>query len=313
MSTDRIIILFNPSAGKGTAQKKKSRLERLLRGSDIRYDLIVTQDEEHLRRLTRECAGRSRVLAGAGGDSTFQIMAEELTRAGATVDMGLIPLGSSNDISREFDIWSLEDACRALKRGKKRTIDLGAVYHQDQPLKYFIGQVNIGLGVQVNRYVERLSEKRPWLASFQVLAGSMGILRAFRTGEVPLSLSVRTEDREWDGRFVVASFNNIRFWASGRILIPSAQPDDRSLDGCLISACSFLRLTRLALLAKKGRHVGAPEVMFLAGPTFRVSSESAFDVQVDGEIIGGYRTPQLFRDIQVRTVPQALRIIGGGT
>ncbi|MFZ2053788.1 MAG: diacylglycerol kinase family protein [Candidatus Aminicenantales bacterium] len=309
MLTDRTVILFNPSAGKGRARRRKTRLEGLLRKWDVPHDLIVTQSEDDLRSLTRECAGRYRALAGAGGDSTFQIMIDELARAGADVDFGMIPLGSSNDISREFELQSLEKACRALKRGRTRTIDLGAVHHRGQILKFFIGQVNIGLGVQVNRYVEEFARKWPWFASFQGLAGTLGILRSLRRKEIPLSLSVQTEDQERHGRFVAASFNNIRFWASGRMLIPSARPDDQRLDGCLIADCSFLRLARLAFLARKGRHVGAPEVTFLVAPTFRISSEQGFDIQADGEIIGGYGTPELFQEIQIRAIPRALRLI----
>jgi diacylglycerol kinase (ATP) len=307
--TDKTIILFNPSAGKGTARRKKARLESLLGKWDVPYDLIVTQSEDDLRALTRDCARRCRVLAGAGGDSTFQIMTDELARTDADVDLGLIPLGSSNDISREFGLENLEKACRALKRGRTRTIDLGAVRHQGQILKFFIGQANIGLGVQVNRYVEEFSRKWPRFASFQSLVGTLGILHSFRENGVPLSLSVQTEDREERGRFVVASFNNIRYWASGRILVPSARPDDERLDGCLISDCSFHRLARLAFLARRGEHVGAPEVAFLSAPTFTISSERGFGIQVDGEIIGGYQTPAMFQDIQVQTIPKGLRLI----
>ncbi len=309
MVTDKIFILFNPSAGKGAAQNKKARLESLLGKWDVPYDLIVTQSEDDLRALTRDCAGRGRVLAGAGGDSTFQIMIDELARTDAQVIFGLIPLGSSNDISREFELESLEKACRALKHGRTRTIDLGAVRHRGQILKFFIGQVNIGLGVQVNRYVEEFSRKWPRFASFQSLAGTLGIVDSYRKKGVPLSLSVQTEDKEEHGRFVLASFNNIRFWASGRILVPSARPDDGRLDGCLIEDCSFRRLARLAFLARRGEHVGAPEVAFLSAPTFSISSEGGFGIQVDGEIIGGYRTPAMFQDIQVQTIPKGLRLI----
>ncbi len=309
MSGQRTAILFNPSAGKGKAKKRKYVLERLLRKWEVPYDLIVTASADDLRTLTRELAGRYRALAGAGGDSTYQIMIDELVRAGAEVDFGLIPLGSSNDIAREFGLTDLEKACLVLKRGRTRTIDLGAVDHQGQILSHFVGQVNIGLGVQVNRYVEELSMKWPRLASWQSLAGTLGIIRAYRRKEVPLSLTIQTEDEERQGRFIVASFNNIRNWASGRVLVPSARPDDGRLDSCLIANCPFLRLARLALSARKGRHVGASEVEFLAAPAFRVSSEREFDVQVDGEIIGGFRSPGLFQDVQVRAIPGRLRII----
>jgi len=124
-----------------------------------------------------------------------------------------------------------------------------------------------------------------------------------------LPLTVLADGQKKEGRYVVANFSNIRFWASGRMLNPSARPDDGRLDGCLIGECSFLRLAQLALLARKGRHVGAREIEFLRAQEYEISSEQAFEVQVDGEIIGGSRTPQSFNSIRIRTVPRALRLI----
>jgi diacylglycerol kinase family enzyme len=309
MLKDPIAILFNPSAGKGKALKKRDRLERLLQKWEVPFELKVTASEDNLRALTRECTARYRALAGAGGDSTFQIMIDEIARSGANVDFGLIALGSSNDIAREFELDSLEKACQALKRGRTRSIDLGSIEHDGMILKYFVGQANIGLGVRVNRYVEEISGKRPRLAAFQSLAGTLGIIRSYQRKEVPLHLTVLADGQRREGGYVVANFSNIRFWATGRTLIPSARPDDGRLDSCLIKECSFLRLARLAFLARKGRHVGAPEVEFLRAPAFEISSEGRFEVQVDGEIIGGARTPLFFNNIQVRAVPQGLRLI----
>jgi len=308
-ATDRIAILFNPSAGKGKALKKRARLERLLKKFKVPFDLAVTASEENLRALTREWVRKYRALAGAGGDSTFQIIIDEIVRSGAEVDFGLIGLGSSNDVAREFDLDSLEKACRALKRRRTRSIDVGAVEGDGKILRYFVGQANIGLGTQVNRYVEEISGISPRLAAFQSLAGTMGIIRAYRRKEVPLDLTVLADGQKREGRYVVANFSNIRFWASGRMLSPSARPDDGRLDGCLIGECSFLRLAHLALLARKGKHVGAPEIEFLGARLYEISSEQGFEVQVDGEIIGGSRTPLSLKSIRIRAVPQSLRLI----
>jgi diacylglycerol kinase family enzyme len=306
---DKIGILFNPSAGKGKALKKRARLEHFLNKWEVPFDLTVTDSEQNLRELSRKFARRYRCLAGAGGDSTFQIIIDEIVRSGVEVDFGLIGLGSSNDVTREFELDSLEKACRALKRRRTRSIDLGVVESDGEILRYFIGQANIGLGAQVNGYVEEMARKRPRLAAFQIVAGTMGIRHSFRRKEVPLPLAVRADGQKKEGRYVVANFSNIRFWASGRILNPSARPDDGRLDGCLIGECSFLRLAHLALLARKGRHADAPEIEFLRAQEYDVSSERAFKVQVDGEIIGGSRTPRLFRSIRIRAVPESLRLI----
>jgi diacylglycerol kinase family enzyme len=196
---NRIAILFNPSAGKGKALKTKVRLERLLHERRVAYDLMVTADEKDLRVLTRECAGRYRALAGAGGDSTFHIMVDELARSGANVELGLIPLGSSNDIAREFDLHRLEKACEALKEGRAKPVDLGAVEQGGSILKYFLGQANIGLGARVNRYIEEMSGRRPRLARLQNLAGTLGIMRSYRQKEIPLRLKVQAGEQKKDG------------------------------------------------------------------------------------------------------------------
>jgi len=308
-SSDRLAILFNPSAEGGRALKKKGRLERLLHQWQVPFDLVVTASEEDLKARTRECAGRYCSLAGAGGDSTFQIMAEELVRSGADVNLGLIALGSSNDIAREFDLLDLDRACQALKRGKTRCIDLGVVEHGGKILRYFIGQANIGLGARVNRHVREITEKNPRLARFQSLAGAFGIIRSYRDKEIPVPLTIRADGRQKDGFYVVANFSNIRYWATGRMICPSARPDDGRLDACLIGECSFPRLARLASLARRGGHAGAPEVQFLGASEFEISSSREFELQADGEIIGGARSPVSFKNLTIRAVPQALRLI----
>ncbi|MGB6338430.1 MAG: acylglycerol kinase family protein, partial [Candidatus Aminicenantaceae bacterium] len=102
MHEDKAAILFNPSAGRGKALKKKNRLEELLKKHDITYDLFVTQSEEDLLGLTQEKSKEYNVLVGVGGDSTFNIMANEIYKRSADVSLGMIGLGSSNDILKEF-------------------------------------------------------------------------------------------------------------------------------------------------------------------------------------------------------------------
>jgi diacylglycerol kinase (ATP) len=309
MSRDRIAILFNPAAGKGKALKKQVRMEQLLRKFAIPYDLFVTQSEEHLKELTRKNAGRYKTLAGAGGDSTFHMMVDEIMKTGEEVDFGMIGLGSSNDISKEFELDTLEKACAALKDRKTRQIDLGCISGEETILEYFVGQANIGLGVWVNRYVEELARKRPHLGRIQGLAGTLGIIHALRTKKVPLSLTIESEENKFEGQIALAVFSNIRYWATGRKINPAARPDDGWLDGCLIKACSFRRLARLAALSRTGKHVQAREVRILRSRAFEVSSEQAFEVQTDGEFLGGSRETASFKKIQFTVIPQALNVI----
>jgi len=307
--TERISILYNPSAGMGRALRRKLKLERILRHLEVRYDLIMSRSETHLRELTREHAKKYGTLVGAGGDSTFHIMVNELVPAGAEVNFGLIGVGSSNDITLEFGLDSLEKACRALKGGRVRKVDLGCIREGGTPLSYFLGQANIGLGAFVNIRIAETALRKPWLARRQTLAGILGIRMAYRSKSIPLPLKVDAEARRAEGDFVAAIFSNVRFWATGKIIAPGAVPDDGQLDACLIRDCSFLRLARISRLANAGRHAEADEVEIRRAPAFEVTSDKPFEIQSDGEII---RTPDgrpLFHKVTFSIVPRALNLI----
>ncbi|MGD0782652.1 MAG: acylglycerol kinase family protein, partial [Candidatus Aminicenantales bacterium] len=118
-------ILLNPSAGAGRGRRERQRLEAELKRQGISYSLTITDSEAHLRSLTRSLAAAELRLAGAGGDSTFRIMVDEIMDLQAKPCLGLIGIGSSNDIPREFGLQTLERACSALKSGTARTIDVG--------------------------------------------------------------------------------------------------------------------------------------------------------------------------------------------
>ena len=308
MQNERLSILFNPSAGMGTALRKKEELEERLRQCAIPYDLTVTRSAEDLRDLTREHAQRYGAVVGAGGDSTFHMMVNEIMAAGANVNFGMIAVGSSNDIAKEFGVDSLEKACLALKTMRVKKIDLGGIDDGEKPVRYFLGQANIGVGVFVNQYVTELAQRNPKSAERQTLAGIRGIIRAYRDKIIPLPLAVEFEASRVEGEYLAAVVSNVRYWATGKIINPNACPDDGKLDACLIRKCSFLRLARISSLANSGRHGKADEVDIFQSRSFEISSITPFIIQTDGEILTG-SDHSLFRKATVRILPRALNII----
>ncbi len=302
-------ILLNPSAGAGRARRERERVEAELKRQGISYRLTITDSEAHLRGLTRSLAAEEPRLAGAGGDSTFLIMVDEIMAARTRPRLGLIGIGSSNDVPREFGLQTLERACAALKSGTARTIDVGFVETDAGAKLHFLGQANIGLGAAVNRYVARLAERGRRLARRQSLAGFLGILEAYRSGRVPVELEIEGGGGSARGSYVAAVFANVRFWATGRIMAPDARPDDGALDACLISACSIRRLAAIDAAAKKGRHVGRRDVTMLRSEEFRVSSPRGFLIQADGEIIAENGRPVSCRRALIGVRPAALDIL----
>ena len=111
------------------------------------------------------------------------------------------------------------------------------------------------------------------------------------------------------GEFMLAVFDNIRYYAAGRKALPQARPDDGLLDALLIRKCSFSRLAYLALLTPPAAYAEKKEAIVLQAPSFMVRAEKPFTVQIDGEILAEAGQPRAFRSLEFVSVPRALKII----
>ncbi|MCX6565204.1 MAG: diacylglycerol kinase family protein [Candidatus Aminicenantes bacterium] len=305
-----MLVLFNPSSNQGRAAGKRASLQAALDHAGLKYTFVVAQSVGHLRRVAREAGRTHALIVGAGGDSTYSLIAGEILAGRLDAVLGMIPLGSSNDVPREFGLDRMDKAIGALKEGRTRAIDLGVVRTAGLLLGYFLGQANVGLGAVVNRRVARMAERRWKTARWQWAAGYLAIRAAIWSREVPLRLEIEGGGRTTSGKFLAAVFSNIRYWATGKVIVPEARTDDGILDLCLIKPCPFIRLAEIYRLAGKGRHGRLRQVEFQRASSFHLRSRFPMEIQADGEILGTIDGRTKFDDLQIGIVPNALKIIG---
>ena len=156
-------------------------------------------------------------------------------------------------------------------------------------LRYYPGQASIGLAVLINQYVEQVVKRSPRLGKYQTLSGLRGGWQACRSADMPLPLDVETEHGRVSGEFMLAVFNNIRYYAAGKMALPRARTDDGLLDAFLVKKCSFSRLAYIALLTPPAAYADKKEAVILQAPKFTVSSDKPFAVQIDGEVLSARR------------------------
>jgi len=305
----KVAILFNPSAGKGRANQKRRTLEKCLKEQGVAYDWFNSRSENDLRDLVDATAESYPTLIAAGGDTTFLIVINEMLRLGLDNTLGMIGLGSCNDVVREFEIHSLKRACRAIKRNRSRRIDLGMALDGEEVLRYYPGQASIGLAVLINQYVERAVRRSPRLGKYQTLSGLRGGWQALRSADLPMNLTVEYENGILNDEFILAVFNNIRYYAAGKMATPRARTDDGLLDAFLIKKCSFSRLAYITFLTPPAAYGEKKETVSIQAPRFIVKSDKPFSVQVDGEILSAANIPRQFNKIEFASAPQALKII----
>lgn len=307
--TEKTAVLFNPGARQGRAAGDLPRLEAALSRYEVPYDLFVTEDEAHLLRLAAELPARYPRLAAAGGDTTFFLIVNEWLRLGISAPLALLPTGSCNDVPRQAGIVGLEDGARRLRDGTVRAWDAGRVESEGVCLGHFLGQVQAGLGVGLNHYVEARKKGGGFLGRHQTIAGGLGLWRGFKSPELPMRLTVRDAASERSGEYLLALAGNTGYTAAGYLALPAAKPDDGALDLVLIKRCSFPRFVRLFLRARNGRHAGRPEVEILSAPEFEVESRDPVELQADGQTLAAPDGRRAFRRVKIKALPAALRII----
>src|SRR5262249_49044542 len=90
----RALLVHNPTAG--TKSHDKGSIIEALRLADIKVDYVSTKDDDVKRALQHACD----IVIAAGGDGTIGYVFTHL--ADRSVPIGILPLGSANNIARSL-------------------------------------------------------------------------------------------------------------------------------------------------------------------------------------------------------------------
>ena len=305
------IILLNPSSGRNRAIKNKDRLEKLLAENKIDYELFVSKSEQDLRGLIQENFPHAKSLIAAGGDSTFTILINEMSMVQKKIPVGIIPLGSSDDIALEYNIKNLTDAVKAIKEGKTKKTDVGVIKAPGSFLYYFPGQANVGIGASVNKFVASNQGN-------QILSGIQGMYEAFKNKRVPQDFTIEFDRQKIQGNFISLLFSKIKYWAGGRLFLPGATIDDGKIHLLSIEGRNgrpfkeFVEILKIMLKSKKGKHIDNKYVKVYKSEKFSISSSQEFIIQVDGDIIQespGKSKDKKFKKIEVGILKKQIDVI----
>lgn len=236
----------------------------------------VRQGSELPGTLKRVVAGGHDMVVVGGGDGTVSFAAGQL--AGTGTVLGILPLGTANDLARTLEIpGGLDAACTALADGKVVDIDLGRA--NGWP---FLNVASVGLSVGVTeslsprlkRYlgpmaygvaaVRAYSRHKPFRARLEFPDGDHGTL------ELPDVLQV--------------AVGNGRHYGGGNAVSPTAGIDDHILDVYAIPGAPLREQVRIARLLKDGSFVERDGVYHLTTRHVRLMTQPPLPVNLDGEI-----------------------------
>ena len=270
----RIIILFNPAAGRGSARGKLGAALDVLRRGGVEPDVRESRSTEHLRDLARQARDeRPDIVVSAGGDGTHHHVLNGLR--GSEVPLGMIPLGTGNDLPAGLGVPpDPRAAVDVLLRGKTKRIDLGGVGSN-----VYGGMAGTGFDSMVARYVNEHAHNIRGRMAY-----GWAILRCLKDYQ-PQPLEIEAEGFHFNGDVIAVLVGNLSFYGGGFRITPRARPDDGLLDVCLVPAMSKSRLLRWIPRIYRGTHLAHPRIQYFQTSRLTFRSRANLELYGDGEFI----------------------------
>ncbi len=303
------IYIINPAAGRADATATLTeRIHAAYADSnhtDYPYEIYHTTGIGDACRYVRAYIAAHPTEAtrfyACGGDGTLGEVVNGVLGTDASdvspelFSVGLIPVGTGNDFMRNFTEQEKFLDLAAQRDGAEVSIDL--LRCNDL---YCVNMINIGFDCEVVTTTAEIKRK-PYVPRGMAypLATLYTLIR--KPGVFP-TIAIDGEEQP-RRRMLLCAIGNGAFCGGGFHALPKAQPDDGTLDACLVNNVSRIRFLSLVGDYKKGTHVKPSTeklLRYLQCHRITLTFEHPQNVCVDGEIM-----PMDACDISL--VPRAVR------
>jgi YegS/Rv2252/BmrU family lipid kinase len=254
-------------------------------------EIVARVPLDRLDDLTRWLHGTAEerpVFVAAGGDGTIGSIAGFLANTDAV--LGILPLGTSNDVARSLEIpMDVVEAARLIVHGKTARIDVGEFVAEDDGRHIFVHAAALGLNVEFAQLATDRSF-RSKLGPFTYVVALALALRKFK----PFDIEMTFGNERLELRLLHLSVINAPvFGGMLELTIPGSEVDDRRLDVLAIEQMPFRLLLRDSLSMLRNRRGPRRGIRMMHLREVRIHSKVPLDVTIDGEIAG--RVPGNFR------------------
>ncbi len=278
-----LVVVANAGAGNVLAEDPKQQLRRELPGARI----VEAEPDEDLLGTLRRAARTARVLGVAGGDGSASLAADVAAEAG--IPLLVIPAGTLNHLAGDLGIETVEDAARAVRRGRVIRMDLGEVDGHG-----FVNAASIGAYPHLVDDREDLEGRiGKWPAAL------WSLLRILATQQPSVLEVDGREHRVW-----LLFVGNGRFTGDGLAPTRRRRLDDGRLDVRLVDAQRSWSRTRVLGWALTGRLRYSADRRRWTSDHLEVSSQAGgMQLAADGETWAGPDT------VTFRIRPGALLVL----
>ena len=305
---DRALILANPRSRLAGASDWRGAAVAAL-SSRYSTKLVEPRSAAETIALARAAAADGvAVVVAAGGDGTINAVAQGL--AGSGTALGILPLGSANDLAREYGVpKSVAAAARRITEGEARAVDLVAIGD-----RVFCGVGGLALVARAALAVTRFKQRSPMRRRIaDLLGGSVYKISATTALLAPWPIDDRLRitycdadtgrSRSIETRASALFVANHRTLGGGLVLPVSAEPADGVAEILFVPSRGrhSLMLNFARLSAGLSIPPGVIETIRITEAVIETGEEDAF--VADGELLAEGRR------FEIRVLRGAMRII----
>lgn len=267
---------------------------------EFNIELQPTEYSGHAEEIAKDAVHKNYdIIFAAGGDGTMSQVVNGVLSSGKEnlPAIGLIPLGSGNDLALSLKIEPKVDHILTLiKNNKPKATDVGIVTLHDGSKRYFINECSLGMGPEV---VKRIEGSRTLGASLTYLKA---IITTFFTHK-PERVHIKTNNYEWEGTARVLAVANGKAFGHSIYIAPDAELDDGKLNMFLCKGLPLVKFLLYLQAIKSPKKINDNKwIDYRQIEEIRIESQNVMPVEADGELIG-------FTPIKCEVVAQKLAIL----
>jgi diacylglycerol kinase (ATP) len=293
----RAQLIFNPNSGKDQSVDSATRLANIaacLRSHGIAAQIGIKTSGKSARGLAADAVrAKWPLVIVAGGDGTVEDVAGQL--AGSTTALGIVPIGTMNNLARSLGVpLEIDEACALIGMGTTRHIDLGRVFADDgSKVCYFLEAGGVGLGALAAMAGQALEKKR-----WGILPGAVSKIVTSK----PTAMKVALDDVTLEVTTCLVTVSNAPLMGKNLLIAPDAKMDDGLMDVTVYDGMGEPELIKYL----KDLSAGTAERI----PSYRtrkvcITSETPVVGNTDKEL-----TPSR-RVLEIEILPRALSMIVG--
>jgi YegS/Rv2252/BmrU family lipid kinase len=287
-------LIFNPVAGQGDSEQDLVQIRSMLE-PEFDLDIQLTTEDTCADELAHGAVQRRvDAIIASGGDGTLSAAAAAVV--GTDIPFGIISRGTANAFAAALGIPdTIAGACQTILQGTTRIVD--AAECNGTPMVLLAG---IGFEAETVEKADRESKNR-----FGAIAYILAGLQQLRQLQ-PFEVEIETEDKVIKTSAAAVTVANAAPPTSVLAQGPAGIiVDDGLLDLTIVApankAAAIAAAFHLFQTASTGNAVERNDIGYLRAKKFKITTEPAQKVAVDGEILG--KTP-----VEIKCLPASLKI-----